>query len=241
MSSWAQLSLQPANSFSSLEITHFFDRINSFLSAILYIVGWVILFIFSNKIVCLYLPDRHLIERLWIIFPALFLLKIAIPSLAILYITDDLVDSSLRVKVNAHQWFWRYEYTDFYPKGVLSSLEFDAYMLPEDTLASNEFRLLETENRAVLPYSRTTQILISRVDVLHSWTIPRLGVKADANPGRVNHVKLKPHIPGIFYGQCSEICGANHRFIPICLEFTQAEVFMDWIIFNRGSDELIEY
>ena len=192
---------------------------------------------FLNETICVYLADRHIMERSWIIFPVLFLLKIAIPSLAILYITDDLVDSSLRVKVNAHQWFWTYEYTDFYPEGISSSLEFDSYIIPNWWLLPNEFRLIETTNRPVFPYSRATQMLISRVDVLHSWTVPRLGVKADANPGRVNHVKLKPHTPGVFFGQCSEICGSNHRFMPICLEFAHAESFMDWLTVNRESGE----
>ena len=112
-------------------------------------------------------------------------------------------------------------------------MEFDRYIFPENGLTATEFRLLETENRPVLPYSSMTQMLISRVDVLDSSTIPRLGVKANANPGRVNHVKLKPHNPGIFYGQCSEICGANHSFMPICLKFTTLEVFLDWVILNR--------
>ena len=134
---------------------------------------------------CLFTQDSHLIERLWIIFPSLFLIKIAIPSLSILYMTDDLVDSSLSVKVNAHQWFWAYEYTDFYPSGVRASIDFDKYILPENGLTAIEFCLLETENRPVLSYSSMTQMLISRVDVLHSWTIPRLEGKADANPGRV--------------------------------------------------------
>jgi len=125
------------------------------------------------------------------------------------------------------------EYTDFYPSGVRTSIDFDRYTLPENGLTAIEFRLLETENRPALSYSSMTQMLISRVDVLHSWTIPRLGVKADANPGRVNHVKLKPHNPGIFYGQCSEICGANHSFMPIFLEFTTHEVFIDWVTLNR--------
>ena len=241
LSSWAQLSLQPANSFLSLELIHFFDRINSFLTAILWIIIWVTLSTIWNNITSLFPPTRHFIEIIWIISPTIILLEISIPSLAILYIADDLIDSSLRLKVNAHQWFWRYEYTDFYSPQNLASLEFDAYMLPENALRTTEFRLLETENRPVLPYSRTTQVLISSVDVLHSWTIPRIGIKADANPGRVNHVRLKPHVPGVFYGQCSEICGSNHRFMPICLEFTSAETFMSWIVFNSGRDELIEY
>jgi len=125
--------------------------------------------------------------------------------------------------------YWSYELADFYP-GRVSSLEFDRYIIQDIDLAVTEFRLLETDNRPVLPSSIESQILISRADVLHSWTIPRLGVKADANPGRINHVKLKPHNPGVFYGQCSEICGAYHRFMPICLEFVSAETFLRWAI-----------
>ena len=230
MSTWRQLCLQSANSLAALEIDHFLDRINALLSSILYLVGWIILLVSLNNCVSLFPQDSHLMERLWIIFPSLLLIKIAIPSLSILYMSDDLVDCSLRIKVNAHQWFWAYEYTDFYPIGVDSSIEFDRYVVAEGDLLFPGFRLLETENRPVLPYCRISQILTSRVDVLYSWTVLRLGVKADANPGRVNHVKLKPHNPGVFFGQCSEICGANHRFMPICLEFVVSEVFMDWVI-----------
>ena len=112
-------------------------------------------------------------------------MKITIPPLFIIYMTDDPVDPSLSEKVDAHQWFWAYEYTDFYPSGVRTSIDFDRYILPENGLTATEFRLLETENRPALSYSSMTQMLISRVDVLHSSTIPRLGVKADANPGQV--------------------------------------------------------
>ena len=235
MTRWNSYVFQTANSYIILELIHFHDRLNLLLSSILALVAYFIVAITYNKIHHPYLIDNHILERLWIFTPSLILIKIAIPSLAILYLIDDLVDSSLSLKVNAHQWFWRYEYTDFYPRGVDSSLEFDRYILPEKGLELQEFRLLETENRPVLPYSTETQILITRIDVLHSWTIPRLGVKADANPGRINHVKIKPYNPGGFYGQCSEICGANHRFIPISLEFISAEYFLDWIIRNRNE------
>ena len=119
---------------------------------------------------------------------------------------DDLVDCSLRVKVNAHQWYWSYELADFYPGRVSPSLEFDRYIVQDIDLALTEFRLLETDNRPVLPSSIESQILISRADVLHSWTIPRLGVKADAT-GWTNYVKKENNL-GALYGQRSEICGA---------------------------------
>ena len=155
------------------------------MSAILYVVIWIVLLIFFNNCISLFTQNNHLIEKLWIIFPSLFLIKIAIPSLSILYITDDPVDPSLIVKVNSPQWFWAYEYTDFYPSDVRASIEFDRYTLPESGLTATEFRLLEMENRPALSYSTMTQMLISRVDVSHSPTIPILEGKADANPGQV--------------------------------------------------------
>ena len=161
-------------------------------------MGWVILLIFFNNW-SYFTQDNYIIEKLQSIFPSLFLIKIAIPSLFILYMAGDLLDPSLSVKVNAPQWFWAYEYTDFYLSGVRASINFDKYILPGNGLTAIEFRLLETENRPVLSYSGMTQMLVSRVDVLHSSTIPRLGVKADANPGQVNHVKLKPHNLGILW------------------------------------------
>ena len=213
-----------------LELNHFHDRVNLILIFIISSVSSVILSIIHNRLIFLTLIDNHFLERVWIFIPSLFLLKIAVPSLSILYIMDDLVDCSLRIKVNAHQWYWTYELADFYPGRISSSLEFDRYIVQDKDLALTEFRLLETDNRPVLPFSIESQVLISRGDVLHSWTIPRLGVKADANPGRINHVKLKPHNPGVFYGQCSEICGAYHRFMPISLEFVLAETFLSWVI-----------
>lgn len=160
------------------------------------------------------------------------MLKIGIPSLYLLYITDDLVDSSISLKVNAYQWYWGYEYTDFWPNRFDSPLEFEAYIIPESELDLGITRLLETENRPVLPYLIQSRIIITRIDVLHCWTVPSLGVKADANPGRINQVKFYSYNPGIFYGQCSEICGANHRFIPISLEFINRKQFLDWIFIN---------
>ena len=164
--------------------------------------------------------------------PSLILLKIGVPSLYLLYITDDLVDTSVTLKVNAHQWYWRYEYSDFWSENLDSSIEFDSYIIPENEIELSIIRLLDTRIRPVLPYLIQTRVLITRSDVLHSWAVPRLGVKADANPGRLNQVKFYSYQPGVYYGQCSEICGANHRFIPISLEFFGVDRFLDWVIIN---------
>ena len=188
--------------------------------------------IIFNKITNINLLENQNLESIWILIPSLILLKIGIPSLYLLYITDDLVNRSVTLKVNAHQWYWRYEYSDFWSEKIDSSIEFDSYIVPENELALGITRLLDTDIRPVLPYLIQTRVLITRTDVLHSWALPRLGVKADANPGRLNQVKFFSYQPGVFYGQCSEICGANHRFMPISLEFFNAERFLEWVIVN---------
>ena len=109
----------------------------------------------------------------------------------------------------------------------------DSYIIPTTELEDNIFRLLDVDNRTVLPINLQTRILIRSVDVLHSWTVPSLGVKADAVPGRLNQLKFSRHRPGLFFGQCSEICGANHRFIPIVVEMVSVNTFYNWLISNE--------
>lgn len=122
-----------------------------------------------------------------------------------------------------HQWYWRYEYTDF----ILN--EFDSFIIPSDNLNINEFRLLDVDNRCILPFNYPIRILTTSIDVIHSWTVPSLGIKIDSTPGRLNQSMLIIHRPGIFFGQCSEICGINHRFIPIVIESTRINFFKKWL------------
>jgi cytochrome c oxidase subunit 2 len=189
--------------------------------------------ILFNQVTNLFLIENQKLESIWIIIPSLILVKIGVPSLYLLYITDDSVESSVSLKVNAQQWFWRYEYSDFWTSELQSSLEFDSYIVPESELELGMTRLLETNMRPILPYLVQTRVLITRLDVLHCWTVPSLGVKVDAAPGRINQVKFFTYQPGVFYGQCSEICGANHSFIPIALEFLRPERFLNWVDVNR--------
>ena len=233
ITSWASFNFQNTNSYIILEFIFFHDQLNFILLFILRVVFIIIIFLTFNKRINLYLSENQLLESIWILAPALILTKIGAASLYLLYLTDDAVDSSISLKTRAHQWYWRYEYTDFWGEEFDSSLEFDSYMVPLGELESGMVRLLETDNRPVLPFMVQSRILITRLDVLHSWTVPRLGVKADANPGRINQVKFFPYQPGVYYGQCSEICGANHRFIPISLEFFDSESFLAWIYLNR--------
>lgn len=159
------------------------------------------------------------------------LIFIALPSLKILYITDETYFNKLSIKSIGHQWYWRYEYSDF------SNIEFDSFIIPTNQLSSKEFRLLDTDNRCILPYNFPIRILTTSTDVIHAWTIPSLGIKIDSTPGRLNQTLLFIHRPGIFFGQCSEICGINHRFIPIVIESTNLPNFKNWLInfFNNNS------
>ena len=175
------------------------------------------------------LLESQIIECIWTIIPAVILIQIAMPSLLLLYMLDESVDSSLTVKVLGHQWYWSYEYRDFWSVSDRSHIEFDAYIIPTNELERSMFRLLDVDNRTLAPFNIHVRILIRSADVLHAWTVPSLGVKADAVPGRLNQVKFIRQRPGVFFGQCSEICGANHRFIPIVIEVVRSRAFLNWI------------
>lgn len=183
-----------------------------------------------NKYININLLERQMIECVWTIIPAVILIQIAIPSLILLYILDESIDSSITIKVIGHQWYWSYEYTDFWSISNNNQIEFDSYIIPSNELEENMFRLLDVDNRTIIPYNINIRMLISSADVLHSWTIPSLGVKADAIPGRLNQLKFISQRPGIFFGQCSEICGANHSFMPIVVEIVNIKNFLNWII-----------
>ena len=186
--------------------------------------------IISNKYININLLESQIIECIWTIIPAVVLIQIAIPSLLLLYILDESVDSSLTVKVLGHQWYWRYEYRDFWSIIRIAQIEFRSYIIPSNELETNIFRLLDVDNRTVVPFNVHIRMLISSSDVLHAWTVPSLGVKVDAVPGRLNQLKFISQRPGIFFGQCSEICGANHRFMPIVLEVISATSFLNWVL-----------
>jgi heme/copper-type cytochrome/quinol oxidase subunit 2 len=150
------------------------------------------------------------------------LFVIAYPSFTLIYFIDE-VHSGLKLFIIGHQWYWSYEY----PKLNLKTTEviFDSYIMNEIDLIKGQFRLLETDNRFVLPVENFINLIITSEDVLHSWCVPAMGIKLDACPGRLNHVSLFISRVGTFYGQCSELCGIKHAFIPICLEAVPSDVF----------------
>ncbi len=168
------------------------------------------------------------IEIIWTTIPALILLIVAIPSFALLYSMDEVIDPIITLKVIGSQWYWSYEYSDNLEFSD-EPLIFDSYMVPENDLEIGQFRLLEVDNRIVVPVNSHIRVLITASDVLHSWAVPSLGIKLDACPGRLNQTSMFIKREGVFYGQCSEICGVNHGFMPIVIEAVSFEDYLIWL------------
>lgn len=176
---------------------------------------------------------NSMIEIIWTTLPALLLCVIAIPSFTLLYSLDEIVDPSVTIKVTGRQWYWSYEYSD-YAVDAESELGgggilFDSYLLQDDLLESGQLRLLEVDNRLVLPVNSHIRLLTSSADVIHSFAVPSLGIKLDAIPGRLNQTTFLIKREGVFYGQCSELCGANHALMPICVEAVTGDDYVNWI------------
>ncbi len=169
------------------------------------------------------------LEIVWTILPAVILLFIAIPSFNLLYSLDESIDPSLTLKVVGHQWYWSYEYSDYSTLEGGDSLNFDSYMLPESDLSLGAYRLLEVDHRVTLPIQSHIRVLVTAADVLHSWAVPSFGVKVDGCPGRLSQVSLFIKRSGVYYGQCSEICGVNHGFMPIVVKGVALTDYVGWI------------
>jgi len=195
------------------------------------------------------------LEIYWTIVPAFVLGLLAIPSFALLYSLEEQIDPALTIKVVGHQWYWTYEYTDYLdlvnifdktenmnveiePSSLNSdnSLIFDSYMKATEELVKGSFRLLEVDNRAVLPIKTHIRVLVTSADVLHSWAVPSFGIKIDACPGRISQGFLFLKREGVYYGQCSEICGVNHGFMPIVVVGVSTKDFYVWILSRLNLD-----
>lgn len=220
---WGQLSLQDAASPVIFFLIKFHDHAIITLSLVITFVGYILLIVITTSLTSRKIFEANELETVWTIIPAVILIFLAVPSLRLLYLIDELVEPQVTLKTIGHQWYWSYEYPDF------NHFRFDSYMTPENDLNRGEFRLLEVDHRAVLPLQTETRILVTAADVIHSWTIPSLGVKADAIPGRSNQLRVYISRPGVYYGQCSEICGANHTFIPIAIETVWPPAFLEWV------------
>lgn len=210
------------------------NNIMFYLVIILFGVGWILLSIIrnyvnsKNAISNKYLNHGTLIELIWTITPALILILIAFPSFKLLYLMDEVTDPNLSIVVEGHQWYWSYQYPDFLDQDD-EFIEFDSYLVPESDLEDGALRMLEVDNRVIVPELTHVRFIITAADVIHSFAVPALGIKCDAYPGRLNQVSVLVNREGTFYGQCSEICGILHSSMPIVIESVSLEKFLTWL------------
>ena len=210
------------------------DNILFYLVIILFAVGWILVSIIKNytniesPISHKYLNHGTLIELIWTITPALILILIAFPSFKLLYLMDEISDPAMSVLAEGHQWYWSYQYPDFLNSDE-EFIEFDSYLVPESDLEDGALRMLEVDNRVIIPELTHVRFIVTAADVIHSFACPALGIKCDAYPGRLNQVSVLINREGTFYGQCSEICGILHSSMPIVIESVAIEKFLAWI------------
>nr|QHH24432.1 cytochrome c oxidase subunit II [Locustella castanea]QHH24444.1 cytochrome c oxidase subunit II [Locustella castanea] len=221
MANHMQFSFQDASSPIMEELIQFHDHAMMVALAICSLVLYLLTHMLTEKLTS-NTVNAQVMEIIWTILPAAVLIMLALPSLRILYLMDEINQPSLTMKAIGHQWYWSYEYTDF------KDLTFDSYMTPTTDLPLGHFRLLEVDHRVIVPTESTIRVIVTADDVLHSWAVPSLGVKTDAIPGRLNQTSFLASRPGIYFGQCSEICGANHSFMPIVVESVPLANFESW-------------
>jgi cytochrome c oxidase subunit 2 len=210
------------------------ERIESFHHLLLWLITLISIFVLALlAYVCMRFrasrsttPSRRthhtLLEIAWTAVPVLILVVIAIPSFKLLYYEDVIPEAELTIKAIGHQWYWSYEYPDN------GDFTFDAYLVADADLEPGQLRLLTTDNRIVLPVDTNVHVLVTATDVLHAWAVPAFGVKIDAVPGRINEIWFRIEEPGIYYGQCSELCGDYHGFMPIMVEAVSKDEFEAW-------------
>ena len=211
------------------------ERVTSFHDLLLWIISLIVIFVLGLLLYTCWrfaedrnpVPSRRshhtLLEIAWTAVPVLVLVIIAIPSFKLLYYVDVVPKTDMTLKAIGHQWYWSYEYPDN------GNFTFDAYMISDADLQPEQKRLLETDNRIVLPIETNIRLQTTAADVLHSWAMQQFGIKIDAVPGRLNEQWMYIEHPGTYYGQCSELCGVNHGFMPITIEAVTKEQFQTWV------------
>jgi len=232
----------------------FHNYLMFFLILIAVFVFWMLYAAYSsNSTTSSKFSHSSILESIWTTIPAIILIFIAAPSFTLLYSLDEPTNPSVSIKIVGHQWYWSYEYCDIYTffednadefrfkffsffqkhnyKKSNFQIKFDSYMINTSDLAPGYFRLLEVDNRLVIPIYAHIRFLITSADVLHSWAVPSLGIKLDATPGRLSQISLFTKRVGTFYGQCSEICGINHGFMPIVVDVVEPLFYLTWLLF----------
>lgn len=214
------LSFQDVASPTMYGLIELHDHVLFYLILILVVVSWILTrgIVGSQTISYARHYHGHVIEFLWTLAPALILGAIALPSFRLLYLMDEIIEPQVTVKAIGNQWYWSYEYTDY-----AEALTFDSF------LVDGPLRQLNVDNYLVLPVDTSIRLLITASDVIHSFAVPSLGIKQDAIPGRLNSTGVIISRPGIFYGQCSELCGYLHGFMPIGIKAVSTENYLNWL------------
>lgn len=206
------------------------DNIMFYLVLILCLVSWLLYSIVKdsskNPLPHKYLVHGQTIEIIWTIFPAVILLIIAFPSFILLYLCDEVLTPAMTIKVTGLQWYWKYEYSDFVSE-TGETIEYESYIIPEDMLEEGQIRLLDTDSSIIVPVDTHVRFIVTANDVIHNFAVPSLGIKIDATPGRLNQVSALIQRTGVFYGQCSELCGVNHSLMPIKIECLNIDDFIE--------------
>jgi len=213
-------------------IHELYDHIMFYLALILGLVSYILYVIIkdfkNNKFAYKYLRHGQTLEIIWTIFPAVILLLIAFPSFILLYLCDEVLTPAMTIKVVGLQWYRKYEYSDFVSE-TGETIEYESYIIPDDMLEEGQLRLLDTDTSIVVPVDTHVRFIVTANDVIHSFTVPSLGIKIDATPGRLNQVSALIQRTGVYYGQCSELCGVNHALMPIKVECVPIADFVEWL------------
>lgn len=224
--------LQDAATPNQEGIHELYDHIMFYLALILGLVSYILYVIIkdfkNNKFAYKYLRHGQTLEIIWTIFPAIILLLIAFPSFILLYLCDEVLTPAMTIKVVGLQWYWKYEYSDFVSE-TGETIEYESYIIPDDMLEEGQLRLLDTDTSIVVPVDTHVRFIVTANDVIHSFTVPSLGIKIDATPGRLNQVSALIQRTGVYYGQCSELCGVNHALMPIKVECVPIADFVEWL------------
>jgi cytochrome c oxidase subunit 2 len=230
-----QLGLQRAATPVKQQMESFHDLLMVIITAItIFVLGLLVYVAIRFRASANPVPSKTThnttIEVLWTVVPVIILVVIAVPSFRLLYFMEKAENPEMTIKATGYQWYWGYEYPDH------GGLTFTANMLRDNEIKPGMKRVLETDNRVVVPVNTTVRVYTTAADVLHAWAVPSFGVKKDAVPGRLNETWFRAEREGVYYGQCSEICGTNHGFMPIAVEVVSKAAFDAWVKKAQGGD-----
>lgn len=198
------------------------------LTLVTYVLYSIITTFGKNPISYKYMIHGTTLEVIWTIFPAVILILIALPSFVLLYLSDEVIDPAMTIKAIGYQWYWVYEYSDFINDSG-ETIQLESYIIPDDLLEEGQLHALDVDNRLVAPIDTHIRIVVTANDVIHDFFVPSLGIKVDACPGRLNQLSAIIQREGVFYGQCSELCGQAHAYMPIVIEAVTLPKFLEWL------------